>query len=119
MLKVCLTIMTMMSHIKNCLKDGFWVKGEEYGLKIAMGCKDFIYNRCTQEDLRLAAKKDIMFYSSNVESILDSVTNGLTNEEKIEHVYKVSESLELELALKCLKMPVLEKKLIGHQILIS
>jgi len=32
-------------------------------------------------------------------------------------VYNHTEKLELELALKCLRMPILEKKFIGHAIL--
>jgi hypothetical protein len=32
-------------------------------------------------------------------------------------VFKYSELVELELALKCLSMPVLEKKFIGHAII--
>jgi len=49
--------------------------------------------------------------------LLDSIAESV--EEKTERVYFVSENLELDLALKCLKMPVLEKKLIGHAILVS
>ena len=76
-------------------------------------------SRCTSEDLRTASKKDIIYFSSNVESILDSITIGLTPDEKVDKVYKISETLDLEIALKCLKSPVLEKKLTGHQLLIS
>lgn len=60
-----------------------------------------------------------MYFANNVESILDSVSSHLSADEKQEKVYRVSESLELELALRCLKVPVLEKRLIGHQILTS
>lgn len=38
-------------------------------------------------------------------------------EDKTAKVYYISENIELMIALKCLQMPVLEKKLIGHTIL--
>lgn len=119
MLKVCLAVLTMMGQIKNFLVESFWVSGEEYGKRVAIACAEFVKNRCTSEDLRLATKKDITFFSSNVESILDSIAVNLSNEEKAELVYKISETLELDIALKCLKIHILEKKLIGHQILIA
>jgi hypothetical protein len=34
-----------------------------------------------------------------------------------QEVYKYTEMMELSLAIKCLKVPVLEKKFIGHSIL--
>lgn len=34
-----------------------------------------------------------------------------------EDVYSYTEKMELEFALKCLRMPILEKKFIGHAIL--
>lgn len=119
MLKHSLSIMTMVNQMRNVLRDDFWMNGFDYGTQLALACYDFIQNRLTQEDLRVASKKDIQFYSNVVETMLDSVTVGKSSEGKIEIVYQISESLELELALKCLKSPVLEKKLIGHSILIS
>jgi hypothetical protein len=41
-------------------------------------------NRCTSEDLRLSNKKEITFFSSNVESILDSVAANLSIDDKVE-----------------------------------
>ena len=52
-----------------------------------------------------------------MESILDSIVPE--NEEKTDKVYYYSENLELELALRCLKLPILEKKLIGNSILMN
>ena len=82
-------------------------------------CCHYIEERCSNEDLRTSPKKDILSFSSNVERIHDSVAVSLTNDERVEGVYHLSEFLDLEIALKCLKMPVLEKKLIGHQLLIT
>lgn len=39
--------------------------------------------------------------------------------ERPEKVYKITETIQLELAHKCLMMPVLEKKLIGSTILVQ
>ena len=90
------------------------MKGYEYGNQIALACYDFIQSRCSPEDIRVTPRKDIQFFSANIESILDSVTSSSSAAEKIDLVYQISESLELELALKCLNSPVLEKKLTGH-----
>ena len=49
--------------------------------------------------------------------MLDSINTK--TEEKVEKVYYFSENMELNIALKCLQMPVLEKKLIGHTIIIN
>lgn len=105
--------------MKNYLVDPFWSSSGEYkyGERIAHVCGDFIKNRCTSEDLRTSQKKEITTFSSNVESILDSATATMSSDQKIDLVYQVSENLELDIAYKCLKMPVLEKKLIGHHIL--
>lgn len=53
------------------------------------------------------------YFINNIESLLDSITS----DDKTDKVYYISENLELRLALKCLQMPVLEKKLIGNAIL--
>jgi hypothetical protein len=116
MLKICLTFLNILGQVKNYLVDSFWSSTGEtkYGERIAQAFTHFIKNRCTSEDLRTSQKKDIATFSSNVESILDSATATMTSDQKIEKVYLISETLELEIAFKCLKMPVLEKKLIGH-----
>lgn len=76
MLKVCLTVLTMLGQIKNFMVESFWISEVEYGKKVALACAEFVKNRCTSEDLRLATKKDITFFSNNVESILDSITTN-------------------------------------------
>jgi len=116
MLRICLSFLNILGQMKNYLVDSFLsLNGEvKYGEKIAHGCTDFIKNRCTSEDLRTSQRKEIVTFSSNVESILDSATATMTSDQKIDLVYLISENLELEISLKCLKMPVLEKKMIGH-----
>jgi hypothetical protein len=54
-----------------------------------------------------------------VEVVLESVHGAnISPDERVDKIYRISEALELEIAFKCLKTPVLEKKLVGHQILI-
>jgi hypothetical protein len=112
-------VLGMLGQMKSFFVESFWLKGQEYGKKVALACAEFVHARCSAEDLRIAQKKDIMFFASNVESILDAISVTMSTNEKVEAVYKVSETIELEIALKCLKMPVLEKKLIGHSVLIA
>lgn len=56
-------------------------------------------------------------YTRSLEGLLGTIAAGPEAYEL--EVYQYSEQLELELALKCLKMPILEKKFIGHAILAS
>lgn len=56
-----------------------------------------------------------------MESLLNSVVverNRRNEGRRFEtDVYQYTEMMELEFALKCLRMPILEKKFIGHAIL--
>lgn len=78
---------------------------------------NFVKNHCSVDDLRHVSKKDLTYFTNYIESMLDSLVTN--NEERKDRVYYYSENLELEIALICLQMPVLEKKLIGHTTLIS
>jgi hypothetical protein len=80
-------------------------------------CFQYIREKCTVDDLRLVSKKELTFFTNNIESLLDSLV--VKHEEKVDKVYYYSENLELEIAIRCLQMPVLEKKLAGHQVLMS
>lgn len=62
-------------------------------------------------------RKELTTFINNLEKLLESITQN--PDEKTEKVYYISENIELMIALKCLKLPVLEKKLIGHNILTS
>ena len=71
--------------------------------------------------LRKVTKKEIGSFITNVECLLNSVVfqkNRNSSQRKFdEEVYQYTEMMELEFALKCMKMPILEKKFIGHAIL--
>jgi hypothetical protein len=82
-------------------------------------CVEFINGRCTPEDLRTASKKEITFFPTNIESLLDSIHADKLFDQKSELIYKVSEQIELDIALRCLRIPILEKKLNGFQIIIQ
>lgn len=84
MVRVCMTVLTILGNVKSMLVPTFWSSDVLYGQKVVEACYDFIVNRCTGEDLRTAQKKDIMYFSNNVESILDSITHNLTPEQKVE-----------------------------------
>jgi hypothetical protein len=99
MLKLGINLMTLVNNMRNVFRDDFWLSGFDYGTQIALACYDFVQSRCTAEDVRVAHKKDIQYFASNVESILDSIHYTKSAEEKIEFVYQISESLELEIAL--------------------
>jgi len=60
-----------------------------------------------------ASKKEILFFPTNIESLLDSIYAQASNEQKVDLVYRISENVELDIALRCLKIPILEKKLNG------
>ena len=71
-------------------------------------------HRIDDDSLRSLTKKDLTTFVQLVESLLGhAMKEGETESE----VYRYSEMIELELALKCLSMPILEKKFIGHAIL--
>lgn len=55
-------------------------------------CLDFIQSKNSLEDLKLAQKKDMTYFISNIESLLESITKP---EEKTDKVYQVSELIEL------------------------
>ena len=112
--KSYLGILNILSMIKQCLRENFW---QGYAPQIKDMCFDYVSTRCTQEDLRNISKKELTFFVNNLESILDSIVTDA--EEKTDKVYYYSENLELELALRCLKLPILEKKLIGNSILMN
>ena len=67
------------------------------------------------DTLRHIAKKDLHTLVFFIESMLTSILESGQSLET--EVYKYSEMIELELAFKCLQMPILEKKFIGHSIL--
>jgi hypothetical protein len=99
--------------MREYFKPQFWC---DYGMEVKDICLEFIKSKSSLEDLRLAQKKDMTYFITNIESLLESITKP---EDKTEQVYQVSEMIELEMALRCLKMPILEKKLIGHSILVQ
>jgi len=78
-----------------------------------------VQEKLSHEDLRLSPKKDINYFTTNIETLLDSLygLQMISADEKRDKVHRICECIELEIGLKCLKTPVLEKKLIGHQIL--
>lgn len=63
-------------------------------------CFDYVKNKCTSEELRNISKKDLVYFINHIESIMDSIVTN--NDERIEKVFYYSETLELELALRCL-----------------
>jgi len=73
--------------------------------------------------LRKVNKKEIGSFISHVEWLLNNVVfdqNRNSSQRKLnEEVYQYTEMMELEFALKCMKMPILEKKFIGHAILVE
>ena len=79
-------------------------------------CLDYARNRIDADSLRQISKADLTAFTQGVESLLNWVVPA---KEAKEGVYKFTEQMELELALKCLRMPILEKKFIGHAILAS
>lgn len=104
----------MITSIRSTLRDQFW---QEYANKVKDLCFNFVKNHCSVDDLRNASKKDLTYFTNYIESMLDSLVTN--NEERKEKVFYYSENLELEIALRCLQMPVLEKKLLGHATLIN
>lgn len=84
-------------------------------------CLDYALNRIDEDSLRSVTKKDLSLFIHHIESLLRSVvlTRNKNHEERLyeEDVYSYTEKMELEFALKCLRMPILEKKFIGHAIL--
>ena len=74
--------------------------------------------RLSHEDLKVSPKKDITSFTTNIEILLDSIYGAwISIDDKREKVHRICECIDLDIGLKCLKTPVLEKKLIGHQIL--
>lgn len=47
MAKVCLSVLTMVGLMKSYFVESFWIKGEEYGTKIALACHRFIVEACS------------------------------------------------------------------------
>ena len=80
MFKCCLTVLTILGQVKNFLIDTFWSAGLCYGKAITEACVEFIQKKCTPEDLRTASKKEILFFSTNIESLLDSIYLQASNE---------------------------------------
>ena len=84
-------------------------------------CLDYAQNGIDEDSLRSVTKKDLSLFIHHIESLLRSVvlTRNKNREERLyeEDVYSYTEKMELEFALKCLRMPILEKKFIGHAIL--
>lgn len=80
---------------------------------------DYAENRMDQDSLRSVTKRDFNVFVHNIESLLNFSVRNQRDEARDfrNEVYKYTEQIELELALHCLKLPVLEKKFIGHAIL--
>lgn len=87
----------MMTSIKSSLREQFWAS---YANKVKDLAFNFVKNHCTVDDLRHATKKDLTYFTSYIESMLDSLVTN--NEERKDKVYYYSENLELEIALRCL-----------------
>lgn len=84
-------------------------------------CMDYVKNRVDEDSLRHVTRRDQEAFISRMERLLDCVVyerkrRGEECQREVE-VYQYIEKMELELALKCLRMPILEKKFIGHAIL--
>jgi len=111
--KIHLGVLHMLINMKQVIfkKDFLF----EFADKVKHMCYEFIRVRCTAEDLRNVSKKDLGYFTSNLESLLDYIYPNQSD--KVDQVYYYSDNLELEIALRCLQMPVLEKKLTGHNTL--
>lgn len=84
-------------------------------------CLDYVQNRVDEDALRHVTSRDQNAFIQRLERLLNSVLyerrrKGDICDQETE-VYNYTEKIELELALKCLRMPILEKKFIGHAIL--
>ena len=82
---------------------------------------DYVKNRVDEDSLRHVTSRDQGAFIQRMERLLNSVVyerkrRGDECQQETE-VYQHTEKMELELALKCLRMPILEKKFIGHAIL--
>ena len=80
--KLCMSVLNMLLSMRSYFRDQFW---QDYAIQIKDICLDFIYNRCSQEDLRNTTKKELSYFASHIESILDSIVTN--SEEKTERVY--------------------------------
>ncbi|CDW85633.1 ubiquitin carboxyl-terminal hydrolase family protein [Stylonychia lemnae] len=113
-MKIFAITLNILTSMRQNFREQFWLS---FAPQIRDLSYDFIINRSTYEDLRTATKKDLQYFINQIESMLDSI--NLKIKERVENVFQYSENMELNIALKCLQMPVLEKKLIGHTILIN
>lgn len=112
-LKVVSLVLSMLINIKYYLKENFW-SGYIEQLKELL--HSTIISHSSPDDLRSLTKKETQYLIGSVESILDWNRN-LNLEDKLEQVYKYSDQIELHIAKICLQMPVLEKKIIGHNLI--
>lgn len=107
-------VINLMHNVKDYLDQSF-VK--EFAFELRDICFDQSKNKIGEEALRSIEKKDLTAFTHGLESLLNSLVSG--KEETCQEVYQYTEQIELELALKCLKIPILEMKFIGHSILSS
>jgi len=81
-------------------------------------CMDYVKNRIDEDSLRHVTRRDQAAFIQHMEGLLNGVVyerNRRGEHCRLEmEVYQYTEMMELELALKCLRMPILEKKFIGH-----
>ena len=111
-------VLTLVSSLKDFLEFDFYA---ELVADLRDLCLDYAQNRIDEDALRIVTKKELSLFIHHIESLLSSVvlTRNKNGEERLyqEDVYSFTEKMELEFALKCLRMPILEKKFIGHAIL--
>lgn len=84
-------------------------------------CMDYALNKIDEESLRKVDKRDLAKFVHQIESLLNCVVfernRAGENRTFDSDVYQYTEQIELAFALKCLKMPILDKKFMGHSIL--
>jgi hypothetical protein len=111
-------VLTLVSSLKDLLEFDFYA---ELVADLRDLCLDYAQNRIDEEALRIVTRRELSLFIQNIESLLSSVVlaRNKNGEERLyqDDVYSYTEKMELEFALKCLRMPILEKKFIGHAIL--
>ena len=112
------SVLRLVADISAYLEPDFYC---ELAYDIRDIATEYAKNLIDESSLRKVTKKEISCYIGNVEAVLQGVVsqkNRNSSPSKFEdEVYQYTEMMELEFALKCMKMPILEKKFIGHAIL--
>lgn len=84
-------------------------------------CMDYALNKIDDESLRKIEARDLAKFVHQIESLLNCVVYERNRAGETRafdtDVYQYTEQIELAFALKCLKMPILDKKFMGHAIL--